>query len=206
MLKHAVFAGFALTFAGVAFSANAQNALSSCDPVTGTTPSGAPCVELTPIDPGSISSPTGALDGDRYDKLDTSTLGQTYECRTIENRDRQYGQGGALLIEDCGAPLSPSEMGALKPFYGTVGAPTPTPVPVAPTPTPIAALPPAPVLAAPVAAPAFAPVTATAAAGLGGIGLAATAIGAAALVGVVAVIAGDDDDDSTNSTTNTRLP
>ena len=204
MSRQAIIASLALALAAMTASANAQTALSSCNPVTGTTPSGAPCVELTPIDPASIVRPDGAPGGEQYDRLNTATLGQTYQCRSIDGRNPpQYGPGGALLIEDCGTPLSASEIGPLKPFYGTVGTPTPIPAP----PQVVAALPPAPApapITVPAPAPAFAPVNVAPAAGLSGLGLAAAGIGAAALVGLAAIALSDDDDNNSTGTTGQR--
>jgi hypothetical protein len=201
MLRHIIFASVPLAFAAFAGTAGAQSALSSCDPVTGLSANGAPCVELTPIDPANINTPGAAEGSEQYARLDTSTLGQTYECRTADGGEQQFGRGGALLIEDCGEPLA---IGETKPFWGTTGTPTavPTPIPAAPivpaAPV-IVAAPAAPVVAA---APAFAPVTGIAAAGLGG-AIPFAVVGAAALAGIVAVAASDDDD-STNSTTGTN--
>jgi hypothetical protein len=136
-------------FAGTSGSANSQSVLSGCDAVTGLGANGLPCVELSPLDPNRISNVSLDADGgDRYGSLDITTLGQTYACREVDVRAGGYGQG-ALLIEDCGAPLTYAELGPLKPFYGTTGAPTPLPpptaAPVPPSPIPtVASLPPAP--------------------------------------------------------------
>ncbi len=197
MLRYIIMASVPMAFVAFAGTASAQSALSSCDPVTGLSANGSPCVELTPVDPGNIATPTGAAGGEQYDRLDTTTLGQTYECRTTDRANRQTGAGGALLIEDCGTPFGPGELGQLKPFYGTTGAPAPLPAPPA-APAPVIAAAPAAPVAAP---PAFAPVTGVSAAGLGSTVLPFALIGAAGLVGVIALAASDDDDDNTTTTT-----
>jgi len=195
----------ALAFVAFAGSANAQS-LSGCNPATGLGPNGQPCVELTPLDPNRIVNVApGAAGEDQYSTLDTTTLGQTYACRQVD-ANSNAGQGGTLLFEDCGTPITSAELGELTPFYGTSGAPVPPPAPaLAPPPPPPP--PPAPVIAAapppPPPPPPVAPVVATPAAGLGNAGLIAAGVGAAALVGL-AIVALDDDDDSTASTVSTQ--
>jgi len=178
-----------VAFAAFVGTANAQSALGGCNAATGLGSNGQPCVELTPLDPNRIvgGSPE-ASGGEQYSTLDTSTLGQTYSCRQLD-RTNNAGQGGTLLFEDCGTPLTGSELGELKPYYGTTGAPAPAPVAVAPPP------PPPPVVA--VAPPPPPPPPVVASAGLGNTGLVAAGIGAAALVGL-AIVALDDDDDDNN--------
>ena len=198
-----------VAFASFAGSANAQSALSSCNPATGLGQNGQPCVELTPLDPSRISDVVPGADGsEQYERLDTNTLGQTYACRQLDPTSGGTG-GGQLLIEDCGAPISAAELGPLKPFYGTAGAPPPVPqptfVPPAPPPAPVVTVappPPPPVIAPPPVPIATAPV-ALGSSGLGSAGLIAAGVGAVALIGIAAV-ALSDDDDSTNSTTGTR--
>jgi len=192
-----LFAASLTAFAAFPGSANAQTALSGCNPATGLGSNGQPCVELTPLDPSRITDVApGAAGEDQYGVLDTSTLGQTYACRQLDATGGGSG-GGALLIEDCGTPLTGSELGELKPYYGTTGAPAPTPVVAAPPPPPP---PPAPVAVAPPPPPPPAPVAAApSAVGLGNAGLIAAGVGAAALIGL-AVVALDDDDDSASAT------
>lgn len=206
MSRLIVIAASIVSFAALAgSSANAQSALSSCNPATGLGPNGQPCVTLIPKDPSAITAaPIGAEGGEQYGTLDTSTLGQTYECRQANANDVQSGVGGVLLIENCGPP---AQLSNVKPFFGTTGAPAPAPLPAAPAPAPVAALPPPPPpppapIAVPAAPPVFAPVQA---AGLGGsiIPLAIGAAGLAAVVGI-AIAVDDDDDNSANSTTGTQ--
>jgi len=198
-----------VAFAAFAGSAHAQSALSNCNAATGLGQNGLPCVELTPLDPSRISDVAPDADGsEQYQRLDTNTLGQTYACRQLDGTGGGAGRG-QLLIEDCGAPISAAELGPLKPFYGTAGAPPPPPPPqpvfvpppqpapviaVAPPPPPPVLIPPAPIAPAPVA---------IASSGLGNAGLLAAGLGAAALIGI-AVVAIGDDDDSTNATTGTQ--
>jgi len=192
---------FVAAFAVMQSPASAQSALSSCNPATGLSANGQPCVELTPLDPSRISDVSpGADGGDRYGRLDTTTLGQTYACRQIDSRTGG-GQGGSLLIEDCGTPLTSAELGELKPFYGTTGAVAPPPPPP-PPPPPVAVAPPPPPLPAYVPPPPPVAVAAPAV-GLGNAGLVAAGVGAAALIGI-AIVALDDDDDSSSSTTSTQ--
>ncbi len=194
---------FVAAFAVMQSPASAQSALSSCNPATGLSANGQPCVELTPLDPSRISDVSpGADGGDRYGRLDTTTLGQTYACRQIDSRTGG-GQGGSLLIEDCGTPLTSAELGELKPFYGTTGAVAPPPPP---PPPPVAVAPPPPPPPPPL--PAYVPppppvAVAAPAVGLGNAGLVAAGVGAAALIGI-AIVALDDDDDSSSSTTSTQ--
>lgn len=147
MSKSLIFAASAVALTALASSVNAQSAFSGCDPATGLGPSGQPCVELIPLDPNRIAdAPVGAAGSDRFRRLDTSTLGETFECREANAREGRGGRG-VLLIEDCGAPLTVGELGQLEPFYGTTGpvASAPTPIPAsAPTvvvPSPAASVP-----------------------------------------------------------------
>lgn len=189
-------------FAAFAGAANAQSALGGCDATTGLGSNGQPCVELTPLDPNRIvGGAPDATGGDQYRTLDTSTLGQTYACRQVDAANG-VGQGGTLLFEDCGTPLTGAELGELKPFYGTTGAPAPAPVYTPPPPQPVVAVappppPPPPVIAAP-AIPVAAPSLGFA--GLGNAGIIAAGVGAAALIGIAAVAL--DDDDSSSSSSN----
>ena len=198
-----------VAIATIAGSASAQTALSNCNPVTGLGQNGQPCVELTPLDPNRINDVTPGADGsDQYQRLDTTTLGQTYACRQRDARDITSGRSGRLLIEDCGAPISAAELGPLKPFYGTAGAPPPPPPPPPafvppPPPPPVVAVAPPPVFIPP--APVIAATPAIASAGLGNAGLLAAGLGAAALIGIAAVALGDDDDnDNSNATIGSR--
>jgi len=145
-----LFAAGVLIFAGSSGVASSQSVLSGCDPTTGLGPNGQACVELAPLDPNRISSVSLDADGsDRFRSLDVTTLGQTYDCREVDVRAGGYSPG-ALLIEDCGTPLTAAELGQLEPFYGTTGAPPPPtvaslpPAPVSPPPA-VASLPTAPV-------------------------------------------------------------
>lgn len=196
-----------VAFATIAGSASAQTALSNCNPVTGLGQNGQPCVELTPLDPNRINDVAPGADGsEQYQRLDTTTLGQTYACRQRDARDAAAGGRSQLLIEDCGAPISAAELGPLKPFYGTAGAPPPPPPPAfvpPPPPPPVVAVAPPPVFIPP--APVIAATPAIASAGLGNAGLLAAGLGAAALIGIAAVALGDDDDnDNSNATIGSR--
>jgi hypothetical protein len=203
MSRTLIFSTGFVALAAFAGAASAQDVVSSCNPATGLSANGTPCVELTPVDPATITTTVSgdAIGADQYRPLDKSTLGQTYQCRTVDARNPQYGPGGALLIEDCGAPLSSAELGNLQPFYGSAGAPPPPPP--APAPVVVAAPPPAPVVVPP-AGPVFAPVPTVPAAGLGAAGLLAAGVGAAALAGIIIAVADDDDDDGSSSTTTTN--
>ncbi len=194
-----------MTFITIPGTVNAQTALSGCDPTTGLGRNGQPCVELTPLDPNRISNVSFDADGSsQFRPLDTSTLGQTYQCRQLNGGGQGTG-GAALLIEDCGTPLTSAELGELKPFYGTTATPAPAP---APAPAPVVYTPPPVVVAAPVPPPlpplAVPPVTAPvaiASSGLGSAGLIAAGVGAAAVIGIAAIALSDDDDD--DNTVNT---
>jgi len=109
-----VCAAAVVSFASFGGSAHAQS-LSGCNPATGLGPNGQPCVELTPLDPNRITNVAPGADGeDQYRTLDTTTLGQTYACRQIDATSGASG-GGALLIEDCGTPITGAELGQLTP-------------------------------------------------------------------------------------------
>jgi len=199
-------AGYAFSIAAFATlpnSASAQSLQSSCNAATGLGANGQPCVQLTPLDPNRISNVSlGATGGEQYGTLDTSTLGQTFDCRELDAQNPASGTG-VILYENCGTPFTNAELGEFKTFYGTTGAPAPAPAPVPAAPTPVVYSPPpaAPAVVA-AAPPAFAPV-AVAPTGLGGAGLIAAGVGAAALVGIAAIAIADDDDDSAPSTPST---
>ncbi len=208
-------AGYAVSmiaFGAMPTTANAQTALSGCDPATGLGINGQPCVELTPLDPNRISNVSFDADGSsRFRPLDTSTLGQTYECRELNSAGQGLG-GGTLLIEDCGTPLTSAELGELMPFYGTTAPPAPAPTPAPPPPPQVVYTPPpppAPVPVAPVVPPPLPPIppvaapVAIASSGLGNAGLIAAGIGAAAVIGIAAIALSDDDDDNNVSATTT---
>ncbi len=95
---------------------------------------------------------------------------------------------------------APADLSNVQPFYGgTASAPVPAPAP-APAPAVVPATTVVQTAQAAAAPPAFAAVPFQAA-GLSNTALAAGAIGAAALVGLVAVAASSDDDDSSTTTT-----
>jgi len=186
----------------------AQEALSSCDPVTGLTPSGAQCVTLTPVDPTRYQTQIDGEGASGYRPVDVDELAETYECNRSDRREG-YSGGGTILIEDCGAPLA-LDPATFKDFVGYAGNAPPAPVYAAPPPPPapvyVAPPPPAPVYAAAPALPApavYAPLT-LASAGLGNAGLIAAGLGAAALAGIALVAFNDDDDDDDTSTATTN--
>lgn len=155
-----VFTAGVVALTALAGMANAQSIQSGCNPVTGLGPDGLPCVELIPLDPNRIGEgPAGALGSERFRRLDTSTLGQTFECRELNGRQNDgLGQNGVLLIEDCGTPLTTAELGELEPFFGTTGptSPAPNPIPASvrpplpPTPAPAPIVTPTPSVLPPV--------------------------------------------------------
>jgi len=189
--------------ASPAFAQSAAGGISNCGP-SGVGPNGRPCVALTPIDPNRvIDAPLDAEGADQYGRLDTSTLGQTYECESIEQA-QQEGDTIVALIEDCGEP---AQLAGFKPFYGTTG-PTPipasVPVPAAPLPAPVpptVITPPPTVIAAPAVAapPVFAPVAVLPAAGLGSTGLVLAGLGALGFAGIAALASGSNSSTSTTA-------
>jgi len=198
-----------ISYFGAPAAVSAQDVLSSCDPATGLTPRGTQCVSLTPVDPTRYQTPIDAAGASRYQSVNVGELAETYECNRSGATDGAYATGGAILIEDCGAPLviDPS---TYKEFVGYAGNAAPTPV-YTPPPAPVAyvAPPPAPVAYVPPPAPvAYVPppplppvyaATPLATKGLGYTGLITAGLGAAALAGIAA-LAFSNDSDSTSST------
>lgn len=125
-------------------------------------------------------------------------LPQNNNYPTLDRSTTLHGDT-CLAGTNCGPP---AELSNVKPFYDTAAvAPPPPP----PPPAPVAYIPPPPPVPATVVVPAAPVATSYAAfpfstAGLGGSALAFGAVGAAALVGLVALAASDDDD--TNSATS----
>lgn len=204
--------GAALATLAFVDTAHAQTLNSGCN-ASGLGPNGQPCVELRPLDPNRFNNTSiNAANADQFDRLDTRTLAQTYECLRPEDRATRGAGNGVLLIEDCGTPLSAAELGPTKPYLGTTGqaAPAPTPqiaaAPPAPTPTvaatPPATLPPAPAPIIPastiVTAPAG-PVLASPTV-FSGISGAAVGAGLVAAAGLAAIIVATSDGSSSPST------
>jgi len=185
--------------ASPAFAQSAAGGISNCDP-SGVGPNGRPCVALTPIDPNRvIDAPLDAEGADQYGRLDTSTLGQTYECESVEQA-QQEGDTIVALIEDCGAP---AQLANIKPFYGTTGpapipASVPVPAPTVITPPPTVITPPPTVVAAPAVAapPVFAPVAVLPSSGLAP-GLVFAGLGALGFAGIAALASGSNSSTST---------
>ncbi len=185
-----------------------QSVLSSCNPATGLTPSGQQCVTLTPVEPTRYQTQISGEGAQNYNPVNVGQLAETYQCNPSGANANASAIGGALLIEDCGQPLDLNPA-TFQEFVGYSGTPAPAPIvpasaPVAPppvVPTPVAPVAPAPIVAA-AAPPAYAAVPFQAA-GLSNAALVGGALGAAALVGLIAVVANDDDDDSSSTTTTT---
>ncbi len=181
-------------------SSIAQVALSSCDAATGLTPSGQQCVTLTPVEPTRYQTQISGEGASNYSAVNVGELAETYQCDPSGGNNTAVGNGGALLIEDCGAPLN-LDPSTFQEFVGYSGnaAPAPIPQPAAPvaafTPPPPPPAPAATVIAAPVAP------TALASTGLGFGGVAAGLVGVAALGAIIAVAS-----DNNSSTNTTRRP
>lgn len=183
-------------------SSIAQVALSSCDPATGLTPGGQQCVTLTPVEPTRYQTQISGEGASNYSAVNVGELAETYQCDPSGGNNTAVGNGGALLIEDCGAPLNldPSTFQEFVGYSGNAApAPAPIPQPAAPvvayTPPPPPPAPAATVIAAPVAP------TSLASTGLGFGGVAAGLVGVAALGAIIAVAS-----DNNSSASTTRRP
>jgi len=199
-----------ISYFGMPGTVSAQDVISSCDPVTGLTPSGGQCVALTRVDPTRYQTTIEAPSN--FQSVNVSELAETYECNRSDAVGGPRNPNVVALIEDCGTPLQ-LDPATFKEFVGYAGNPAPAPTPVytpppapapvayvpPPPPAPVAYIPPPPPAVLPPAPPVFAPAPALASAGLGSTGLIAAGLGVAAFAGIAA-LAFSNDSDSTNST------
>jgi len=128
-----------------------------------------------------------------------SSLPEGGDYPTLDRNTTLHGNTCAAGV-DCGPP---ADLSNIQPFYNSTASAAPAPVPAAPAPVPAPAS--TVVVTAPAAAapPVYGAVPFNAA-GLSNSALAAGAVGAAALAGLIAVIASDDDDDNATTTTTTQ--